>query len=304
MVKLLLLPTCALVLVLVASGAIANAAQRTSDVGAQTVAAQRERAAFREAETLMHGFVPPPGARATRKPPGYRTVHVLRQSTGALGEEAVSIHRFWTVRAPLKTVAAFVRAHRLHGFGHFGALWYTGKPHYLSMGSSWPAAPDSFPRRYFSVSVVALPHITVLRVDARVVWVYPRSPSEKVPSGVRMIDIRIPQRHRVRIVRVLNGARLTRIIRWFDGLPISPPGVDVPCLGGVPGDITLSFRSASGAVLAHARVPRSSATECEPIGFKIGSHTQRPLIDGFTREGFTSRVGKLLGLQLTENSPE
>jgi hypothetical protein len=303
-VKPLLLPASALLLVLTASGAIAKAAPRTKDVRVQTIAAQREHAAFRKAETLMREFIPPPGARPTRRPPGYRSVHVLHQSTGALAEEAASIHRFWTVRAPLKTVSAFVRAHRLHGFGHFGALWFTGKPHYLSMGSSWPAAPDSIPRRYFSVTVVALPHITVLRVDARVVWVYPRSPSEKVPSGVRMIDIHIPQRNRVRIVRVLNGAKLTRIIRWFDALPISPPGVHVPCLGGVPGDIILSFRSASGAVLAHARVPRSNAAACDPIGFKIGSHTQRPLIDGFTRESFTSRVGKLLGLQLIQNYRE
>jgi hypothetical protein len=303
-VKRLLLPASALVLVLTASGAIANAAPRTKDVGAQSVAAQRERAALREADTLMHEFVPPPGARATRTPPGYRSVHVLRQSTGRLAEEAASIHRFWTVRTPLKAVAAFVRAHRLRGFGHFGALWYTRKPHYLAMGSSWPAAPDSIPRRYFSVTVVALPHITVLRVDARVVWVYPRSPSEKVPSGVRMIDIHIPQRNRVRIVRVINRPKLTRIIRWFDALPISPPGVEVPCFGGTPGGITLSFRSARGAVLARTTVPRTSASVCQPIAFKIGGHTQTPLIDGFTRTSFTSRLGQLLGLRLIDNYRE
>jgi hypothetical protein len=273
-------------------------------VGVQTIAAHREHAAFGEAETLMREFIPPPGARATARPPGYRSVHVLHQSSGRLGEEAVSVHRFWTVRTPLKTVTAFVRAHRLHGFGQFGALWYTLKPHYLAMGSSWPAAPDTVPRRYFDVTVVGLPHVTVLRVDARVVWTYPRSPSEKVPSGVRMIDIHIPQRHRVRIVRVHGGAKVARIIRWFDALPISPPGVHLMCLGGVPDDITLSFRNASGAVLAHASVPQSNAAACDPIGFKIGSHTQRPLIDGFTHRSFTSRVGQLLGLQLIENSRE
>lgn len=304
MVKRLLLPAIALVLVLTASGAIARAAPRTKDLGVQTIAAHREHAALREAETLMREFIPPPGARATRRPPGYGSVRVLRQSSGQLGEEVVSVHRFWSVRTPLKTVTAFVRAHRLHGFGHFGAMWYTRKPHYLAMGSSWPAAPDSVPRRYFAVTVVGLPHVTVLRVDARVVWTYPRSPSEKVPSGVRMIDIHIPQRHRVRVVRVLHGGKLARIIRWFDALPISPPGVQVPCLGGVPGDITLSFRNASDAVLAHASVPRSNAAACDPIGFKIGSHTERPLIDGFVRESFTSRLGQLLGLQLVENFRE
>jgi hypothetical protein len=201
-------------------------------------------------------------------------------------------------------VTAFVRAHRLHGFGHFGALWYTGKPHYLAMGSSWPAAPDSIPRRYFDVTVVGLPHVTVLRVDARVVWTYPRSPGEKVPSGVRRIDVRIPRAHRVRTVRVRDSGKVARIIRWLDALPVSPPGVRVPCLGGARGDIELSFRNARGAVLAHATVPRSSAGSCDPIAFAIGGHSQRPLVDGFTRESFTARLGRLLGVRLIENLRE
>lgn len=248
----------------------------------------------------MREFVPPPGARATQTPPGYRSVHVLRQSTGRLAEEAASIHRFWTVRTPLKEVTAFGRAHRLSGFGHFGALWYTRKPHYLAMGSSWPAAADSIPQRYFSVTVVRLPHVTVLRVEARVVWVYPRSPSEKVPSEVRAIVVRIPQPNRVRAVRVLDRAKVHRIIRWLDALPVSPPGVQVPCLGGGPGSITLSFRSAGGAVLAYARVPRSSAVVCNPIPFTVGRHLQRPLIDNFGRS-FVMRLQSLVGVQLVQN---
>jgi hypothetical protein len=291
-------------LVLTGSCTVAKAAPRTKDAGVRAIAAQREHAAFREARALLREFVPLPGARVTRRPPGYGSVHVLRQSTGRLAVEAASIHRYWSVRTPLKTVTAFVRAHRLHGFGHFGAMWYTGKPHYLAMGSSWPAAPDSIPRRYFSVTVVGLPHVTVLRVDARVVWTYPRSPSEKVPAGVRRIDVRIPQAHRVRTVRVVNRAKLARIIRWFDGLPVSPPGVQVPCLGGLPGDFQLSFRNAGGAVLAQARVPRSNAAGCDPIRFAIRGHARRPLIDGFTRDSFTARLGQLLGLRLIENARE
>src|SRR5206468_1777001 len=179
----------------------------------RAIAAERKQTAAREAQRMLHDFVRPPGARPIQVQPGqYRNAHVLHQSGGRMASEFVDLHRFWRVRKPLKAVTAFVRAHRLHGFGHFGALWYTGKPHYLSMGSSWPAAPDSLPRRFFDVTVVGLPHATVLRVEARVVWTYPRSPSEKVPSGVRMIDIHVPQPNRVRISRVINSAKVARIV--------------------------------------------------------------------------------------------
>jgi hypothetical protein len=299
-VKRLLLSASALVLVLTGSGAIAQAALRTTHVGVQTIAAHREHAAFREAERLMREFVPPSGAHAVRTPPGYGTVHVLRQSSGRLGEEAASIHRFWIVRRPLKTVAAFVRAHRLQGFGHFGALWFTGKPHYLSMGSSSPASLDSIPRRYFNVTVVALPRVTVLRVDARVVWLYPRAPSEKLPTGVRVIDVRVPKPNGTHVVRVTNSAKVARIAHWFDALPISPPGVDTPCFDVYMGRTTLSFRSEDGALLALATVPLTSAGTCDPIGFTIRSHVQRPLIDRPLRASFIERLQSLLGLQLVQ----
>ena len=280
------------------SGAIARAGPRTTGVGVRAIAAERERAAFREAESLLRKFVAPPGARATKRPPGYGSVRVLRRSGSGWVTEVADLHRFWTVRKPLKAVAAFVRAHRLHGFGHFGGMWYTGKPHYLVMGSSWPAAIDSVPRRYFTVTLVELPHVTVMRADAGVVWIYPRSPSERVPSGVRMIDIHVPRPSHPRIAHLIDRARVARIIRWFDALPISPPGVRLPCLGGVPAAVTLAFRNAHGRVVAQAKFPGDGPNACDSIGFKIGRHRQTPLIDRPGRASFTTRLQVLLGLQL------
>lgn len=302
--KRLLLLASVFVLVVTVSGAVAKATSPTTSGPVQAIATQRERAALREAKALMREFVPPPGARATRRPPGYASVRVLRQSSGAVAAEFASVHGFWSVRTPLKTVTAFVRAHRLHGFGHFGAMWYTREPHYLAMGSSWPAAPDSVPRRYFDVTVVALPHVTVLRADATVVWTYPRSPSETVPADVRMIDIHVPQDKHPRIIRVLNGPKLTRIIRRFDALPIAPPGVHTACPLTLHSYITLKFRTHRGVPLATAIVPRTSAGICQPIGFKIGSHIQRPLIDNLTRGSFIGLLQQLTGLKLIQNSRE
>jgi hypothetical protein len=265
----------------------------------RTIAAERKRAAMRAAERMLHEFVPPPGARAIQVRPGhYRNAHVLHQSPGEMPSEVVAMHRFWRVRMPLKAVIRFLRAHRLHGFRPTGAMWYTGKPHYLAMGSVWPATENRLPSRFFTVTPVGLPGHTVLRVDAQVVWIYPRPRSEKVPSGVGKIVLRSPNKV---FARVTNPAKVARIIRWFNALPISPPGVHIACLLTLHSEITLEFRAQRGALLAQAGVPRTSAGVCQPIGFLIGRHPQRPLIDNPTHASFIERLQRLLGRQLVQN---
>src|SRR6266568_9150246 len=101
--KRLLLAASAVVLVLTGFGSSATASSVAKENGArgstvQATAAQRERAAFREAKALIREFVPSPGARATRRPSGYGSVRVLRQSSGAVAAEVASVHRFWSVR--------------------------------------------------------------------------------------------------------------------------------------------------------------------------------------------------------------
>jgi hypothetical protein len=101
-------------------------------------------------------------------------------------------------------------------------------------------------------------------------------------------------------VKVTDAANVQRIVRWFDALPISPPGVASMC-PLVPGaDITLSFRSRSGLSLAQAKLPPTSAGICDSISFAVGGHPQTPLIDryGPLRESFVGRLQALLGVHL------
>jgi hypothetical protein len=141
---------------------------------------------------------------------------------------------------------------------------------------------------------------TTLDVDVEVVWIYPRSPREKVPAGVRKITFDAPKVH----VRVTDAAKVERIIRWFDGLPISPPGLNVPCT--VPSrspSLALAFRSGAGTVLAHAVVPPYPSGICTQIAFTIGRHPQAALIDNpyrraVSRGSFFAKVQRLLGVKL------
>lgn len=288
------LPASALVLVLIACGAGAKSAPQVKAAGARlpsvrALAAQRRRAAHREATRLLREFVPPPGARSMRELPNYGGV-MRRSGPGPLGEE-VAVHSFWSVRKPLGAVTAFLRVHPLRGFEPSGSTWGSRKPHYLTLSFR---RPEREPALYLDVTSLGLPGHTLIRVDAQVEWTYPRSPSERVPATTREIDVRAPEV----ALDVTSEEKVARIVRWFDALPISPPGIAVPCPLAVAPDITLSFRDVHGDRLAQAKLPPSFAWICDSIAFTSGGEQQAPLIDRPHRPSFARRLQQLLGVQL------
>lgn len=283
------LPASAFVLVLIACGAGATSAPRVAKAGrapsVRVIAERREQSARRAANRLLRDFRVPPGARSIPEPRGYG---VLRRSGPSPVGEVVDVHRFWSVRKSLKTVAAFLGTHRLHGFEHSSASWGGNKPHYLLMSSKGPSGG------YLNVTSVGLARRTVIRVDVQVSWIYPRSPNERVPADTRAIVVRSPKVS----TTVRDPAKVARIIRWFDALPISPPGIAVSCPAVGSVDISLSFRGAGGARLAHAFVPPTFAWICDTIAFSIGGKQQKPLIDRADRPSFVRRLQQLLGVHL------
>ncbi len=115
-----------------------------------------------------------------------------------------------------------------------------------------------------------------------------------MPAATREIVVHTPKTTRA----VESAAKVARIVRWFDALPVSPPGIAVACPLILAPQIRLSFRSAEGARLAQATVPATSAGLCDPIGFRIGGKAERPLIDGAVGPSFVRRLQRLLGVHL------
>ena len=284
----LLLPGTAFVLVVTACGAGASPAPRLSNVAAHTrpslhaIAAARKLAAGHEAQKLLRRVPLPRGARPIRKTP------VLGQ-----GDRGVSLlnelawrDAFWRVRMPLESVYAFVKAHPLPGFTYYG-----GGGLYRSL--DFETGRGGASQRLLTVSVARDAGWTDVRVDAGVAWIYPRSPREVVPVGVREIDIR--DGHLAR--RVTDSPKVERIARWFDALNVVPPDVHVECPLILASRITLTFRSADGARLATARLPSRSTDACDPIAFSIRGRRQAPLVDAtFGKHAFVNRVERLLGV--------
>src|SRR5579884_500222 len=133
----------------------------------------------------------------------------------------------------------------------------------------------------------------------------PRRP--RVRAGARSSRVHAPRRgvrnpeaHYLTRSLESGGRRPIRYLdETVDALPVSPPGVAVSCPYAVAPDLTLSFRSAGGARLAQATLPRTEATLCDPIAFTIGGWRRRPLIDG-PGESFVRRLQGLLGLRLVQ----
>ena len=143
-----------------------------------------------------------------------------------------------------------------------------------------------------SVVAVNVRGMTYVRVDAAAAWIYPRSPREALPPGVREVDISGGGVRR----QVVNAADVARIVRWFGELNVTPPGMGaVRCMLNLSAHVTFSFRSASRAIVASAVIPSGGASGCNPVTFTVGGKAQTPLVDT-TALPFAQRVERLLGV--------
>jgi hypothetical protein len=254
----------------------------------QPRADERRRAAAREAAVLLHAFRPPPGAVRIQQPTQYGGV--LRSAPAPAGE-FVRLTRFWHVDAKRTAVVSFLQKHDVPaGFtAHCGANIHFGSSQCELVG-------DPVGTRFLEYAVQKKRDGTsILRVDSQVVWIYPR-PREVVPASAREIVVNGPS---FPAVHVTDAAQVRQIARWFDHLPIYPPGVGALMCGVTLGDsVTLTFRSAGGARVASARVPAGRASMCDSIAFSIHGNPQTALVDRPRGASFASRLERLLGVKL------
>lgn len=261
-------------------------------LGTPPTAADNKRFAKRDAARLLALFVAPRGAVHLRhEPVGDRGF--LRSRPFAIGGRNVYRRTFWRVNERLDSVAAFVKAHpptKSARPGGNGTSRGSGIPPNRAVDFAIQGAGGRRPLRWMEVTMSELPHgATGIRVDVAAGWIVPRSPSEKVPAGVREIEFRT--RHRE--TRVTQPKKVQTIVRWFDALGIVQGGPVFHCPAVIGGRrVTLNFRSSSRRLLARAVLSSARiSTECSPIGFSIRGRPQTPLV-GLR---FWSRVKRLIG---------
>ena len=169
---------------------------------------------------------------------------------------AAVAHRTWVVDAPVKNVVRYLRAHarlrpRPVTSVHISENRIGSLPH-----DDWwfEPVPGRSSNRWLYVLMERLRSgATVVTAQAGDEWVHPPPASAELPGTVRRIGITSRYQTNRPAVRlhVRNRYDVASLVSWINGLSVAP---QVICFGGTFGEptITLTFRDASGAVLARA----------------------------------------------------
>jgi hypothetical protein len=289
-------------------GALAAGPALAGGAGHHRTSAQNRRAAVRDADRLVKELSLPSGATASTSDPGR-----LGGSPAHQVGNVVDRHGWWTSSESPTAVLGYVKSHPPAGGqqtlsgqteqcqpGQFPPSHCTATSRWI--GFSLPAKPGVLGTRRLLVEVVQLSDgSTGIRADAQVQWIIPRPRSERVPSGVRVIDVeRTGSRPLSRAIT--DPAQVRRIVALIDRLPTLQPGVwNCPAIRAQPGVVRFIFRdSRHGAALARASVRAtvgSSDTGCDAMGFSIRDQRQTALVRA---RHFLRSVGRLLDVQLTE----
>jgi hypothetical protein len=255
---------------------------------AATVSGNRLRAQ-RDARVLLAGVVLPPGAVRLTAAPAAAAV-IANRFPGLASPALADVYGYWHAPGPPGMVLAYIGAHTPHL-----ARAASGGGGSRRSGLSWSfldlevaPVPGVLDARWLVVKVVGLPGgATAVRVDAEVVWVIPRSASERIPAAVRELDVTRgrPGQPPVVSVTVTNPATIARIVSLINSLPtVQPYPLHCPSWPADAPLVTLTFRAARGGPVVAQPSELADATEpttgCDPMNLTLFGKPQTPLLDG------------------------
>jgi hypothetical protein len=268
--------------------------------------ASNEAAAQSDAAALLAAAPLPPGAvRSATEPAGDGSV--LAQPAIRVGAaDLVDDHGWWIVRSGLD-VLSYIAAHRPAGtkVTTTGSGGGPNVPASRFEAIDWPAIHGVLSSRELVVYAVTLPDgSTAVRLDAEVVWLTARSPSELIPSRTQRVTIAVlgPANRVVQgPLSVTDAKAVKRVVALLNGLGVAQPG-PVFCPADFGTRIRLAFHAGSGAPpLAVANIDPGG---CLNVSLTIGGHAQ-PALAGSTAPGssLVSDLDAALGVRLQTGAP-
>jgi hypothetical protein len=153
---------------------------------------------------------------------------------------------------------------------------------------------------------------TALRVDAQVVWITPRSPSETIPSGSRLLRINVHSKGRTADEPESEGfsvlerlpwnvtsiAKIEAVVALLNELDVTQPGLRLCPLDLLESSVVLGFyTTATAAPLALAEVHPGG---CGGVSLTIDGVAQPGLEGGWSLIG---EIGKALGVSSAGGPP-
>lgn len=236
------------------SAAMVAVASGASHDSVATTASNKQRAVS-DAKWLLSGVVPPPGAVLQSGGTGIGPrAHLL---TAAL-DSAVA-HSTWTAPEDPASVLAFVQAHLPPGSSVFSTGSSGPSPSAQSVIRAWAPVPGVLDVRWLEISVGgASGGGTKLYAESQSQWLVVRPPRERVPAGVREVDLwrRRSGKRPMLIRRVTRRDQVRALITLIDALGlVQPVVINCPAELSTTPTVAVEFRrGAAGPVLARASV--------------------------------------------------
>ena len=307
-----------------ASAATVAAASAATGASAQTQLHANQAAARQDAARHLQSVRVPGDATRLSVEPGFAKGFAVTVGPG--GNYDAQDHSMWTTTASPQTIIAYVRAHAPRGATAdvgtgSGSDTRTGVSS-IDIQFSWPDLGRKLLNRMLTVTVVTPRHgDSVIVAQTQSAWFVPRSAAERVPAGVRAVQITVRLgpavsgpvikpggRVQTSTYLVWRAARVRALVDEFNGLAIIQPGAEpIACpmmlTGSEASQLTLAFKSGRhGATLASAQVDvhRGQSWDdgggaCNPIDFWIAGKQQT----GLMSPTFVKQVGKLVGADIS-----
>lgn len=223
-------------------------------------------------------------------PPGSRSVFRLPRKLGLEGAEFAPltpnlVHReasFLDTKLDAAEALAWLKAHPPPKAGAQRLLTGGGEGAYTSrtVGFRWGDSRAVSGRTQYD-TVVGLPDGgAAIRIETQAVWISPHPKAEKVPAGVRLLELRLVHRgRREATAAVRDPAEVAEFAALIDGAQAVQPGGPESCEepGEYPHHLTLTFRSGpGGAVLAEAEQDLPIGN-CQLLRLTIEGQRMEPL---------------------------
>ena len=266
-----------------------------------------QRTAAHLATARLRSVSLPPGSQPTDGPP-HGSRHLLDRPPYTLGTPAaIYRHEWWQVpRAPVG-VFHWVARHRPRGSieGDEGSVGRSGADDVHWRDWEWAGGERVLGS---SVTVSVVPERgggSADRLDAISIWREPRPRAERIPPGVKAIELRIehlpdegvaveeghppvvpPNEGVTRSLRIERRSRVRQVVGLVEGLHVTQPG-EILCPpeefrepgSPLPSTVRLLFENRRGGVLAEATQSEGPGI-CNPLRFSVRGKRMWPLEEG------------------------
>lgn len=264
-------------------------------------AGENKAAAEGETRALL-GFVSvPAGATQVAVPPPEAGGMLDGPPFAPATPDVVDQHAIWVVPRTIHQVLGWVRTHLPAQAKSSVSKDITGGRKVLENEAEsfgWPPIQGVLASREVFLSAVRLPNgSTALRADAQVVWITPRSPSEVIPAGARVVRIvehtggprRLTTGKPVTITALGKIALLRGLV---NALPVGQPGTEA-CPSDSGNYVAIMFyKRRGGKPLATADADPEG---CGGVALTIDGKRE-PQLEG--ADELLRRIERQLGLRL------